>query len=57
MLGIGAALLGSPHVIGVDIDDDALATAQENVDTFEDLQACSTCINPELGGTTVNAHL
>lgn len=38
MLGIGAAMLGSPHVIGIDIDADALQTAQENCDQFEDLQ-------------------
>ena len=39
MLGIGAALLGSSHVIGVDIDSDALETAQGNLEGFEDLQA------------------
>lgn len=38
MLGIGAALLGSSHVIGVDIDSDALETAQANLDSFEDVQ-------------------
>lgn len=38
MLSIGAALLGSCHVIGIDIDSDALATAQSNVEAFEDLQ-------------------
>ena len=38
MLSIGAAMLGSPHVIGVDIDDDALQIAQENCDQFEGLQ-------------------
>ncbi|KAK9902139.1 hypothetical protein WJX75_005634 [Coccomyxa subellipsoidea] len=38
MLGIGAALLGSSHVIGVDIDSDALETAQANLDSFEDIQ-------------------
>lgn len=38
MLGIGAAMLGSLHVIGVDIDDDALQTAQENCQQYEDLQ-------------------
>ena len=40
MLAIGAALLGSPHVIGVDIDARALDTAGANVDAFEDMQAC-----------------
>lgn len=39
MLGIGAALLGSSHVIGVDIDSDALETAQGNLESFEDVQA------------------
>ena len=38
MLSIGAAMLGSPHVIGIDIDDDALCTAQENCEQFEGLQ-------------------
>lgn len=38
MLSIGAAMLGSPHVIGIDIDDDALGTAQENCEQFEGLQ-------------------
>ena len=38
MLGIGAAMLGSPHVIGVDIDEDALQTAQQNCQQYEDLQ-------------------
>ena len=40
MLSIGAAMLGSVHVIGVDIDEDALQTAQENCEQFEDLQVC-----------------
>lgn len=38
MLSIGAAMLGSPHVIGVDIDDEALQTAQDNCEQFEDLR-------------------
>ncbi|GBF93134.1 methyltransferase [Raphidocelis subcapitata] len=37
MLSAGAALLGSPAVVGVDIDDDALAVALENREQFEDL--------------------
>ena len=37
-MSIGAAMLGSPHVIGIDIDDDALQIAQENCDQFEGLQ-------------------
>ena len=41
MLAIGAALLGSPHVVGVDMDAGALDTAEANVDAFEDLQAWS----------------
>jgi hypothetical protein len=36
MLAIGAALLGSGQVIGVDVDPDALALAQENCGDFED---------------------
>jgi predicted RNA methylase len=39
MLTIGAALLGSCHVLGLDIDCNALATAQNNIERFEDLQA------------------
>ena len=31
-------MLGSPHVIGVDIDDEALQTAQDNCEQFEDLR-------------------
>jgi predicted RNA methylase len=37
MLSAGAALLGSPAVIGVDIDGDALEVALENREQFEDL--------------------
>lgn len=37
MLAIGAALLGACHVIGIDVDSDALETAQDNMDQFEDL--------------------
>ncbi|CAK0738221.1 hypothetical protein CVIRNUC_001011 [Coccomyxa viridis] len=37
MLSIGAALLGSPHCLGLDIDLDAIETAQANVEAFEDL--------------------
>ena len=36
MLSIGAAMLGAVHVVGVDIDEEALAVAQENVEEFED---------------------
>lgn len=36
-LAIGAALLGSPHVIGVDVDSDALATCQQNIEQFDGL--------------------
>ena len=31
MLSIGAAVLGSPHVLGIDVDIDALTTAAHNV--------------------------
>lgn len=33
---IGAAMLGAGHVLGIDIDRDALATAQSNVAEFEE---------------------
>lgn len=36
-LSIGAALLGSPHVIGVDIDGGALETCHENLQQFDGL--------------------
>lgn len=36
MLSAGAALLGSPAVVGVDIDEDALEIALENCEQFED---------------------
>lgn len=35
MLSIGSALLGSPHVVGFDIDQEALAVARNNVDEME----------------------
>jgi predicted RNA methylase len=36
MLSIGAALLGSSHVLGLDVDPDALEMAQSNCEQFED---------------------
>lgn len=35
MLSIGAAMLGAPCVIGVDIDEDALEIAQKNVSEYD----------------------
>jgi rRNA N6-adenosine-methyltransferase METTL5 len=35
ILGIGAALLGAPHVIGIDVDDAALCIAMENMAEME----------------------
>jgi predicted RNA methylase len=37
MLAVGAALLGSPAVLGIDVDPDALEVAQANCEQFEDL--------------------
>lgn len=37
MLGIGAAVLGASHVLGIDLDPDALEVAQSNCDDFDDL--------------------
>lgn len=37
MLSAGAALLGSPSVLGIDVDEDALEVALENRDQFEGL--------------------
>jgi hypothetical protein len=42
MLAIGAALLGSLAVLGVDIDADALEVAQQNCEQFEDPLPVST---------------
>lgn len=36
MLSIGAAILGSPHVLGLDIDPEALDVAQSNCEEWED---------------------
>lgn len=36
MLTIGAALLGSNQVFGIDVDEDALDLAQQNIEDFED---------------------
>ena len=60
MLAIGAALLGAPHVIGVDIDADALELACSNTEEFEDMQAgaraysCSSCATNLLLGQNIN---
>ena len=35
MLSIGSALLGADFILGVDIDSDALAQCQANIDEFE----------------------
>lgn len=44
MLSIGAAMLGARHVTGLDVDADALETAQSNCDMFEEpLPVSSTC--------------
>ena len=45
MLGIGAAMLGSSHVIGVDVDADALQTAQGNCEQYEDLQVSAMAVS------------
>lgn len=37
MLGIGAAVLGASHVLGIDLDPDALVIAQSNSDAFDAL--------------------
>lgn len=36
MLSIGAAMLGACHVVGIDVDADALEVAQANVGEYED---------------------
>ena len=42
MLGIGAAVLGASHVLGIDLDPDALVVAQSNCDDFDGLPVCPT---------------
>ncbi len=37
MLSIGASLLGSSHVMGLDVDADALEIACSNLDEFHGL--------------------
>jgi hypothetical protein len=48
MLSIGAAMLGAQHVLGVDLDDDALRIAQQNVGEYEEAlpvgQGTASCI-------------
>eukprot|EP00877_Chromochloris_zofingiensis_P009215 jgi/Chrzof1/4547/Cz14g17230.t1 len=61
MLGVGAALLGSPAVVGIDIDPDALEVAQSNCQQFSDdlpldLVLCDVrqvCHQPRLRADTV----
>ncbi|EFN52561.1 hypothetical protein CHLNCDRAFT_138547 [Chlorella variabilis] len=36
MLSIGAAMLGALHVVGVDVDGDALRVAQQNAEEYEE---------------------
>ena len=46
MLSIGAALLGSPYVLGLDVDSEALEVAAENCEQFEEplpVRRCSSC--------------
>lgn len=51
MLGVGAALLGSPAVVGIDIDPDALEVAQSNCQQFsDDLPVSSPVSSPLLHG-------
>ena len=38
-------MLGSSHVIGIDVDEDALRTAQENCEQYEDLQVSAMAVN------------
>ena len=41
MLAIGSAMLGAAHVLGVDCDADALATAADNINAFDGLEVCA----------------
>ena len=36
MLSIGAAMLGASHVVGVDVDDDALRIARRNAEQYDE---------------------
>lgn len=52
VLGIGALLLGASYVLGVDIDGEALETAQSNIEQFElsgiDLLLCDVKVLPQV---------
>lgn len=56
MLSIGAAMLGSCHVIGIDVDEDALQTAQENCEQFEDLQVSALTVKHHRGRSVTLCH-
>ncbi len=46
MLSIGCALLGASHVLGLEIDQDAIEVALDNVDQYEDPLPVSTISHP-----------
>lgn len=54
-MAIGAALLGSPCVIGVDVDEDALEVALNNCEQFEDPLPVSTSVVAESSVTVRKA--
>lgn len=55
MLAIGAALLGSPCVVGLDVDADALQVAHDNCEQFEDpLPVSYDQLRPSVGFWVAN---
>jgi hypothetical protein len=49
MLSVGSALLGAAHVVGLEIDCDALEVATANVQQFTDPPLP---VRPDTGGST-----
>ena len=57
MLSIGAAILGAAHVIGIDVDVDALEIARANIDEFEDPPLPIDLIQSTVQALALQPHL
>ncbi|KAJ1663188.1 hypothetical protein IW140_004908 [Coemansia sp. RSA 1813] len=62
VLSIAASMMGASHVLGIDVDTEALETAQENVDEFEltdtiDLVQGSICSQSSAGVISLNQEM
>lgn len=56
MLGIGAVMLGSSYVCGVDVDTDALAQACTNAAQFDDVPECMDWLLADVRQLAVGAR-